>query len=116
MSDGKMITGLERAVGVAGKLTGLQESLTRALTEKEKAFNEARLQVEEARQKLTAMDGSLEELRGQVEEVLGPNAAYSALKKCGENQLGDYNYKICPFEDAKQGHVVSSERHTGETP
>ena len=104
-----MITGLERAVGLAGKLTGLQESLARPLTEAEKALNEAILQLEEAQANLTVMDKSLSELQQQVEEVQGPNAAYNALKKCGENQLGDYSYKICPFEDAKQGHVASSE-------
>ena len=60
---------------------------------------------QDARRSFAAKESEVTTLRQSLEESIGSHAAYKALKKCGEGTLGEYNYKICPFEDAKQGHV-----------
>ncbi|CAK9106577.1 unnamed protein product, partial [Durusdinium trenchii] len=105
VTEGKMITGLDRAVGLAGKITNIHESLSRPLTEAEKAYDEATLNLEAARRSLDAKEVELGKLRLKIEDSTGTHAAYKALQKCGESTVGEYSYKICPFEDAKQGHV-----------
>ena len=105
VTEGKMIIGLDRAVGLAGKITAFHEAFFRELTEAEKAFDEATINLEDARRSFAAKESEVTTLRQSLEESIGSHAAYKALKKCGEGTLGEYNYKICPFEDAKQGHV-----------
>ncbi|CAJ1379296.1 unnamed protein product [Effrenium voratum] len=104
-SEGKMIVGVTRAVGLAGKLTGIQECLFRPLTDAEKAFDEASSILEDARRQLAAKHKETAELREKIEAAAGAHAAYRALNKCGETQIGEYSYKICPFGEATQGHV-----------
>ncbi|CAK9106579.1 unnamed protein product, partial [Durusdinium trenchii] len=58
-----------------------------------------------ARRSLDAKEVELGKLRLKIEDSTGTHAAYKALQKCGESTVGEYSYKICPFEDAKQGHV-----------
>ena len=48
---------------------------------------------------------SLKELREKIELAAGAHAAYQSLNECGTAQLGQYNYKICPFGEATQGHA-----------
>ncbi|CAE7769698.1 unnamed protein product [Symbiodinium sp. CCMP2456] len=112
-SDGKMIVGLRRAVGLAGRVTGMEEALFRPLTPAEKELEDAMGLVQEAERGLAAKAASMQELREKIELAAGAHAAYQSLNECGTAQLGQYNYKICPFGEATQGHApllqVSSE-------
>ncbi|CAE7838867.1 Prkcsh [Symbiodinium sp. CCMP2592] len=120
-SDGKMIVGLRRAVGLAGRITGMEEALFRPLTPAEKELEEAMALVQEAERGLAAKAASMQELREKMELAAGAHAAYQSLNECGTAQLGQYNYKICPFGEATQGHVrlgrwkgwASNARHVG---
>ncbi|CAE7482809.1 unnamed protein product [Symbiodinium pilosum] len=104
-SDGKMIVGLSRSVGLAGKITAIEECLFRPLTPAEKELEEASALVQEARRGLSAKAGEIKELKDKIEVAAGAHAAYQSLNACGTAQLGQYSYKICPFGDATQGHV-----------
>ncbi|CAE7772982.1 unnamed protein product [Symbiodinium microadriaticum] len=120
-SDGKMIVGLRRAVGLAGRVTGMEEALFRPLTPAEKELEDAVGLVQEAERGLSAKAASMQELQGKIELAAGAHAAYQSLNECGTAQLGQYNYKICPFGEATQGHVrlgrwkgwASDARHVG---
>ncbi|CAE6933381.1 unnamed protein product [Symbiodinium natans] len=120
-SDGKMIVGLRRAVGLAGRITHIEECLTRPLTAAEKELDEASSRVQEAERGLLAKAAEMKELRQKIEAATGAHAAYQSLNECATGQLGQYNYKICPFGEATQGHVrlgkwkgwASDARHVG---
>lgn len=108
--DGKMIVGLDRGTGTASKLTGIHEcTFVDPRSPEERARDEAAEKFVEAEGSLKTVEGEMRSLEARLKGDFKQEDAKDIYElfseKCGSGNVDKYNYKVCLFGKAEQGHT-----------
>jgi len=106
-AEGKMIVGLERSPGIAGKVTGVQVcDIADRRSPEEKGRDTAKAGYEEALRTQRRMEQEARDLESKLgTDLTDARAAYRLFDACAEGHANGYGYKICLFGSATQDGV-----------